>query len=200
MYASYGTAEDQLRNIQLIKDEVLPKTDEQRVFGQMLGINQGMDTDPYKMYSMIRRIENHINKRVDKFNKDNGNQIDKLIDQFNEANGTNIAKEFNLLEFLKPENTQYREVWKNNYDFVKSSYNILRAITTVPHFSRMFDVLYTNDWLLSNFSAKYELVNRLARELEKRNPYVDGNKFDRVLKEKEYAEIQRYVNDILITG
>ena len=64
----------------------------------------------------------------------------------------------------------------------------------------MFDVLYTNDWLLSSFSAKYELVNRLARELEKRNPYVDGNKFDRVLKEKEYAEIQRYVNDILITG
>ena len=110
MYASYGTAEDQLENIRLIKDEVLPKTDEQRVFGQMLGINQGMDTDPYKMYSMIRRIENHINKRVDKFNKDNGNQIDKLIDQFNEANGTNIAKEFNLLEFLKPENAQYREV------------------------------------------------------------------------------------------
>lgn len=184
-FAQYGNAEYQLNNLKLIKDKVIPKTDEQRIFGRMLGINQGMNTDPYKMYSMIRRIENHINKRVDEFNK---------------SGQGNIAGEFNLLEFLKPENQEYREIWKNNYDYLKSSYNILRAITTVPHFSRMFDVLYTNDWILSNFSVKYDLVNKLARELEKRNPYVEGNNFDRVLNEKEYTEIQRYVNDLLIAG
>ena len=185
LYKPYGTAEKQLKNLRLIKDEVIPKTDEQRIFGQMLGINQGMDTDPYKMYSMIRRIENHVNKRIDSFNK---------------SGAGNIEEEFNLLEFLKPENVEYRNRWMDNYDLVKSSYNILRAITAVPHFNRMFDVLYTNDWILSNFSAKYNLVNRLARELERRNPYIAGNKFDRVLNDKEYVEIQKYINDIIITG
>lgn len=184
-YASYGNAETQLNNLRLIKDNVIPKTEEQRIFGQMLGINQGMRTDSYSLYAMMRRIENHINKRIDEFNKSGQGKV----------NG-----EFNLLEFLNPDNSDYREIWKNNYDYVKSSFNILRAITSVPHFNRMFDVLYTNNWILSKFSVKYDLVNRLARELERRNPFVEGNNFDRVLTENEYNEIEKYINDLLIIG
>lgn len=183
-YERYGNAEVQLNQLALILDNVIPKTEEQRIYGQMLGINQGIKTDAYEVYSLVRRIENFINKRI----------------------GTNVTDEsgkiiqFNLYEFLKPNNNSYKAKWINAYDSVKSSFNILRAITSVPHFNAMFDVLYVNNWLLSNFSTKYRVVNEVAKEIERRNPYVQGELFDRVLSEREYSQIEHYVNDLFIIG
>ena len=184
-YSQYGDAQHQLANLKIVKDYIVPKTEEQRIFGQMLGINQGIRTDPYSIYSLVRRIENHINSRMHK-NKSS-------LGEFTP---------FKLYDFLNPDPSydDYRAQWIENYDKIKSSFNILYAIRRVPHFSKMFDVLYTNNWLLSNFSAKYDIVNAVAREIENRNPYTRERPFDRVLNEKEYKQVEHYVNDVLIMG
>lgn len=186
-YAQYKDAQYQLDMLKIVKDKIVPKTEEQRIFGQMLGINQGIRTDAYSIYSLVRRIENHINGRMEQEQK-KGN-----IKEF---------EPFKLYDFLNPDPTydEYRTEWVENYDKIKSSFNILHAIRRVPHFSKMFDVLYTNNWILSNFSAKYEIVNAVAREIERRNPYYSQRNFDRVLNEKEYKQVEHYVNDVLIMG
>lgn len=186
-YAQYKDAQYQLDRLKIVKDYIVPKTEEQRIFGQMLGINQGIRTDAYSIYSLVRRIENHINGRMEQ--KQKKGDIEKF-------------EPFKLYLFLNPDPIydSYRTEWIENYDKIKSSFNILHAIKRVPHFSKMFEVLYTNNWILSNFSAKYDIVNAVAREIEKRNPYFSQRNFDRVLNEKEYKQVEQYVNDVLIIG
>lgn len=186
-YSQYGDAKHQLDMLDIVKKYIVPKTQEQRIFGQMLGINQGIRTDAYSIYSLTRRIENHINSRMEEKQKEG------LVGNF---------IPFRLYDFLNPDSTMdsYRQQWIENYDIIKSSFNILHAIQRVPHFNKMFDVLFTNNWLLSMFSAKYEIVNAVAREIEKRNPYWTQRNFDRILNEKEYKQVERYVNDVLIMG
>ena len=180
-YARFGGLEQQLSDLALLRDNILPKTEEQRIFGNMLGINQGLPTDGYKMYSLIRRIENFINSRI--------------RDGINDGRIKNIDTEFKLSEFLNGD----KSVWIDAYDKVKKTYNILDAITNVPHFAKMFDVLYTCNYLQSALSSKTQLVNNIARQLEAESAY-GNDPYTRVLREKEYNEVERFVNDWYITG
>ena len=180
-YVRFGSLEQQLSDLALLRDNILPKTEEQRIFGNMLGINQGLPTGRYEMYSLIRRIENFINGR--------------LRDGINNGVISGINSEFRLNDFLSGD----KSIWINAYDKVKSTYNILDAITNVPHFAKMFNVLYTCNYLQSALSSKTQLVNNIARQLEFESPY-GNNPYTRVLREKEYNEVERFVNDWYITG
>ena len=176
-YKRFGSTQDQLRSLRIVLNKILPKTEEQQIFGRMLGINQGLRTKAYEMHSMIRSIENFVNGRFYK-------------------NG--LTSDFVLMEFLKDE--QKRIKWIEDYGKVKSSINILDAITKIPHFSKMFEVLYSNEFIQSSLSSKHQLVNEIARTLELENPYREDEPFGRILNEKEYNEVERYVNDWYITG
>lgn len=175
-YTRFGNTEQQLQKLNLILTKILPKTEEQQIFGRMLGVNQGLRTGQYDMYKMIRSIENFVNGRF----KEN-----------------RIAKTFDLMMFLS--NDDYKKEMIDEYNKVKSSFNILHAITTVPHFAQMFNALYTNEFVQGTLSSKHEIVNNIARKLEIENPYGD-DPYSRILTEKEYREVERYVNDWFITG
>ena len=176
-YGKFGDSKTQLNNLEIILSKILPKTEEQQIFGRMLGINQGLRTNQYEMYRMIRSIENFVNGRF--YN----NRIDKI---------------FNLMMFLNDE--AYRKDMIQEYNKVKSSFNILQAITTVPHFASMFNALYTNEFVQGALSSRHEIVNNIARQLEIKNPYTDDEPYSRILSEKEYKEVDKYVNDWYVTG
>lgn len=176
-YKRFGNSDEQLSKLKIILEKVLPKTEEQQIFGRMLGINQGLRTDAYGMHRMVRSIENFINQRF------YDNHIDKT---------------FSLYKFLSDE--AYQQDMIKAYNLVKSSFNILDAITTVPHFSKMFNAIYTNEFVQGTLSSKHEIVSNLARQLEYNNPYSDEEPYSRILNEKEYREVERYVNNWYITG
>lgn len=176
-YQKFGDVTTQKNKLELILTEVLPKTEEQRIFGSMLGINQGLRTSAYEMHRLVRSIENFVNGR------------------FNEKG---IKKTFELMTFLSDEANRAEMIAE--YEKVKSSFNILDAITKIPHFGKMFDALYTNEYIQSALSSKHKLVEELARKLEYDNPYSSSEPYSRILSEKEYNEVEYYVNDWYITG
>ena len=176
-YQKFGDVATQKNKLELILTQVLPKTEEQRIFGSMLGINQGLRTSAYDMHRLIRSIENFVNGR------------------FNEKR---INKTFELMTFLSDEAN--REEMIAEYEKVKSSFNILDAITKIPHFGKMFDALYTNEYIQSTLSSKHKFVEELARKLEYDNPYNSSEPDSRILTEKEYNQVEYYINDWYITG
>lgn len=175
-YARFGSVETQLENLKKIYDDVLPRTEEQRILGRMLGINQGLRTDPHEMYSMIRSIENFINTQFTR---------------------KHINKIFVLANFLK--DPEYQKEMCDEYDRCKWNVNVLKVVTTIPHFKAMFDVLYQNEFIQSALSSKHQLVNNIARMLENEFGYTD-EPYQRILNEKEYTQVERFVNDWYITG
>lgn len=164
--------QEQLKDLVLLTEKIIPATEEQRIMGSMLGINQGMKTNAYDKYKYIQNIENFINKRITAHNK---------------ASGDDFVR-FDLMRFLS-DNT-YRNKQIDQYNLLKSTYNILEAITKVPHFNEMFNILYVDDWLTHAYSIHNSLVKKLSSE-------VLLNK-DTKLSKKEYKTVQSYTGDIII--
>lgn len=120
--------QEQLDNLRFIVNKVLPATEEQSILGAMAGINQGIRTNSFDKYNYIKRIEAFVNKRFDQ----NPN--------------------FDLMLFLNDPIKQREYI--NRYEKVKSTFNILEAITTVPHFKEMFQVLYLDRTAIDSLAAK----------------------------------------------
>lgn len=153
----------ELKKLETIADNIVPAMKEMELMGSMLGINQGMRTDNYAKFSYIQRIEGFIKERTN--------------------------KPFSLMEFLS--NKVYRQEFIDEYEKVKSTYNILDVITKVPHFAKMFELLYVDDFLMRGFSVKNTLERRFANEL-----MIDPNL--KRINTKEFREISNYTNDVLI--
>lgn len=51
-------------NLSMILNSIVPAMEEMELMGAMLGVNQGLRTNDYDMYSFIKRIENFINNRM----------------------------------------------------------------------------------------------------------------------------------------
>lgn len=146
-----------------INTEIIPATKEMEVLGAMLGVNQGLKTNDYDQYSFVNRIESFISEK--------------------------ISSPFNLMQFISDQ--VYRENMIKKYDSVKSTYNILDIISTVPHFKAMFDTLYINDTFLNNFSIVYNIERKIIPELKDKNGnqiYVNSDMF-KELKNTIYDEI-----------
>ena len=77
----------------------------------------------------------------------------------------------------------------NRYEKVKSTFNILEAITTVPHFKEMFQVLYLDRTAIDSLAAKNYFETKIANEL-----VSPDNKLNAI----EYRELSKYINDVFI--
>ncbi len=171
---------NQQENLEMILDKILPATDEMKILGRIFKINQGIKTNNYEKYSYIKGIENFINRKISERNKLNANQ--KM---------SNYFEPFDLMKFLSDPNEKLKQI--NQYEALKSTYNILDIITTVPHFSAMFDILYIDNFLINQFSVKNMLEEKIASE-------VLGNSTTQKLNQREFSELSKYVNDVLITN
>ena len=96
---------------------VLPAVEEQTILGAMLGVNQGIKTNLNDFYAKLRRVETFINQKI----KDSDLDIDE---------------NFDIINFLKSDS--YKEKWINIYEGIKSVFNILKIIDSVPNFKNMY--------------------------------------------------------------
>lgn len=167
--------------LKLLKERVLPALKEQRMLAKILGINQGLETKDFDEYKWIRDIESFINQRY----------IDNNITGDPDL-------EFNLMRFLNDE--AYRKKQIDFYDKVKSTYNILEVITTVPHFWEMFKFVGTNRKNLEK-AVVFKVTRRLADTILKVNKPVSDNGLSKglsqKLNDKEYRVIQSAAADII---
>lgn len=138
-----NNAQDSLNTLKLIRNNIIPAMEEMELLGAMLGINQGQRTNDYDQYSFINRIENFVNGRYKKAKFDH---------------------KFDLMKFLSDPTVRQSEI--ELYDKVKSTYNILDIISTVPHFAAMFNTLELSNSVLNRFSYIYKLERSVISQLK----------------------------------
>lgn len=139
--------------------------EEIRILGRLLKINQGLPTDKWGKYSYIKGIETFIN---DKFKNSS----------------------FSLLQFAADEN--YRREQVENYEKVKTTFNILDVIASVPHFKEMFNILSIDNEVLNRLSVR----NRLESIVIDNSIPERGNK----LSPNEFRQIKNNIDDFLINS
>lgn len=159
--------QEQRGYLEIIADKIVPAMKEMEMLGGMLGVNQGMRTDDYEKFSYVQRVERFVNDRL------------KAIKS---------PLKFNLMLFLS--DSIYQKDLIGEYEKVKTTYNILDVITKVPHFASMFELLYMDNYLITEFSVKTKLERKFAEDL----------KTDKIksINQREFKEISSYVNDLLI--
>lgn len=138
-----NNAQNSLNTLKLIRNNIIPAMEEMELLGAMLGINQGQRTNDYDQYSFINRIENFVNERYKKAKFDH---------------------KFDLMKFLS--NPTVRQSETELYNKVKSTYNILDIISTVPHFAAMFNTLELSNSVLNRFSYIYKLERSVVSQLK----------------------------------
>lgn len=165
-----NTTEDPEELLNNFADKILPGVAEQRLHGQILGINQGLDTNDYKEFKWIYNIERFINSRYV---------------------ATNEAPDFDMLQFISDES--YRETQIKKYENVKSSVNLLKSITSVEHFWDMIQIAGINRSYIERSAAI-----RIERDAVKR--LFASMSYDpkfKSISEKEFKELGRVISDSL---
>lgn len=113
-------------------------TEEIRILGRMLKINQGLPTNINDFLSYIMSIEEYVQKKLD--------------------------NTFSLIEFIN--NLEYRNNKIIEYDSVKEHFNILKVISEVPHFAAMFNTIATNRTILDRLSKRNALIGKIYDNLD----------------------------------
>lgn len=108
-------------------------TEEIRILGKMLKINQGLPTNINDFLSYMQTIEKFVQKK--------------------------LGKPFSLSEFIT--NNHYRNNAISEYESVKDNFNILEVITEVPHFAAMFNTIATNATILNRLSKRNKLISKI---------------------------------------
>lgn len=165
---------------------ILQATKEQQILGAIYGINQGMDTGDYEEYAKVTRIEKFINKK------------------YMDAGLTNYEP-FNYIEFLSntityPDGKTYQQKQIEQYNQVKSTYNVLQMAISVPHYRSMLDTIRTNRYLIER-SIALKMERELADQVIKQGKVQDGKfnyGYGQSLDSKAFGITKKYVSDLMI--
>ncbi len=161
----------EIKRLQNYVYAIQPAVEEQQIEGAILGVNQGLKTNQYEFYSALKRVENFINKR--------------WINTPDFA--TQNTEVFDIIKFL--EDPEYRQLWTDNYDIIKSNTNILKLINTVPNFRAMFDlnkVAYRYLEHAIHGKLNFKLADTLITDPTQK------------LSEDEFNVLDKYTRDLLI--
>lgn len=133
-------------------------------YSQWCGINQGLKTLRNDFYNFIRRRENFISRKT--------------------------GHSFDLLKFIK--DPDYKIAQIHLYELNKTTFNILEAISSSPHFSKMYEALALNEDVLNTFSYKYRTFTKLA-------DLVIGQGIVTSIKPDTLRIIKRFVDDVTVS-
>ena len=147
---------------------LLPNVAEMSIMGQAQGINQGQRTNLYANRAFIKRINDHVNKLF-KENK--------------------VEATFNFDRFVNDET--YRAQMINAYDGVKKTFNILEALTRLPHFWEMLKTTSISRAAITKSSWRSNVMWDFADKIE-----ADGT----WMSEDNWKALDGYLNDYLIAS
>lgn len=171
-------SEEEIDKIRSISD-IIPAIEEMTIVGGAQGINQGQKTNLFDNRSFIKRLENFINKTVDA----------KTPEDIKKKPGYQPSN-FNFREFVVDEN--YRDACIRDYDTIKYTYNILEALTTLPHFWEMLKTTYASKNAITLSSWKSNALWTMADVIEKEsNSYITQD---------DWKAGTSYLNDYVIAS
>ena len=112
---------------------------------------------------------------------------------------------FDYIKFLSnnivyPDGKTYQQKQIEQYNQVKSTYNVLQMAISVPHYKSMLDTIRTNRYLVER-SVALSMERTLADQVIKSGKKFDGNfnyGFGQSLDPKAFGIVKRYVSDLLI--
>lgn len=195
-----NTSKEQIENLSMILNSILPAMEEMELLGAMLGVNQGLRTNDYDMYSFIKRIENFVNNRITAQylrHKAEIQRENKKLPITQQKKLPERPELFNLMRFLN--DSVYQENMIRDYDSVKSTHNILDIITKVPHFTQMFKTLSLNTTALSRYSIVYKTERNIADQVINHIKKESKSEFDFKLAQPEFREIEKTIYDTIIS-
>lgn len=155
---------------------VLPAVEEQTILGAMLGVNQGIKTNLNDFYAKLRRVETFINQKI----KDRKVEVDEPFD---------------IINFLKSDS--YKEKWIDKYEGIKSVFNILKIIDSVPNFKNMYQ-----QNALAFELVQHSFRNKLNMKLSKSilDFIKDGSSIRKKLTSDQWDIMDKYVRDLILTN
>ena len=163
--------DDKLKMIWL---EVLPGVEEQKILGAAAGINTGLKTKSFDKYKWARRIENYINRMFPYDPKNPDTYVNQIP--------------FSFIDFLT--NPEYQKEWIDKLEDVKIADNILKVITTVPHYKAMLDAWRLDMKMLYSVNRRFVFERELAEAIKPHRTYS--------ISDLEWKQIQKFVNDTFI--
>ena len=170
--ATFGNEMDD--KLRMILTKVLPGVEEQKILGAAAGINTGLKTKSFDKFRWARRIENYVN-RMFPYNE-------------NDPATSGNREPFRFSAFLSDE--AYQKMWIDKMETMKISDNILKVITSVPHYKAMLDAWRLDKNLLSKVDCRFVLEEKMAEKIQ---PSRTHN-----FSDQEWREIQKFVNDVFI--
>ena len=159
--------DEELVRLEKISD-LLPNVAEMSIMGQAQGINQGQRTNLYANRAFIKRINDHVNKLF----KDN-----------------DIQTTFSFDQFINDE--QYRTQMIGLYNSVKKTFNILEALTRLPHFWEMLKTTSISKAAIKESSWRSRVMWDFADEIESDDNWIS---------EDNWKVLDAYLNDYLIAS
>ena len=171
----FKSIEDQVKNLEKIRDKLMPKLHEQQMLHKTLGVTKGIEGKPQQLYRYIRELEYFINRKYKKAGyKDDANQDLK----------------FDFVEFFK--NPEYAKKHIELYDNIREFTNVLECLYENEYISEMLKTVGTTNELLSRISFVYKHTQNIAKEIESQLG------LNRPLNLKEYGVIAGLVHEWLI--
>lgn len=149
--------------------DIITNVEEMSTMGQAQGINQGQRTNLYANRAFIKRIDDFVNKRFK----------DKEIDAT-----------FSFEKFVTDD--VYRANMIDLYDKVKSTYNILEALTTLPHFWEMLKTTAISKGAIKQSSWRDRSIWDMADSIETLNNVW--------ISEDDWKALDIYINDKIIAA
>lgn len=172
-----------LSNLLKLKNDIIPALKEQRMLSKILGVNQGLNTKDFDEYKWIRDIESFVNERY--INKND-----------------NSFEEFDFIKFVSDTSSDprgYRARQINQYEQVKSTYNILDIVSSVKQFNSMIELAGVNRKLIEK-AYILKMERALAKEILNTNKNKVGTLSRGLMQkfnDKEYQVLKNFAQDLI---
>lgn len=187
--------------------------EELKTLGQLLHLNQGLPASVTDRINLLNNIESVISTRLyAKYKEDRRNNKKTTLnsEQFNlhyflygetDQNGNELRYINNTKKLVSEMSNQelgeaitYRQYIINQYEKVKSTFNILDVITVVPHYLKYLEVLDSAHQQSSIISCKYRAIYNLGSEaISKLKAYSSQDKQAIIKRTQDF--IDRYISN-----
>ncbi len=174
-----------LQKVALLKSEIVPSSEEIKLFGKLLSLNQGVKTNIIDSYLFKSSIEDSVNSTLNAVSKHP--DIPDPLKEWYKAD----SNSFDFVRFVDPNEIDYRDMYIDLYEYCKASFNILSIFASSPDFFEMGKVFGTNYKALSKVSIKNRTFTTIMQNLK-------NNKLTYGATHANYKNVFNLTDDLLI--
>lgn len=160
---------------------------EYKRLGQILRLNQSINTNPIDLYMQVSRIENLIVDRVKQIIAKDKDSYRKRLGLDKSIISTLKDKKIDLEKFLT--DISYQREIIADYDAIKQTFNPLKILVTNPNYKGYVESLLIAHKGMQNKQLKYRFLTEIVSK------YIDSHKIivDR-LKKQVYKNADAFIN------